>query len=87
MAGLTPVAMGALDTAASARHAKRKLDESAFYGSVLQVRYAPEYETAEETRQKLIDRRRTITRLLKRTRLDAACLVAVHDGLWGVPPQ
>ena len=70
MAVLTPVAM-VLDAAASARYAKRKLDESAFYGSVLQVRYAPEYETVEETRQKLIDRRRTITRLLKRTRLDA----------------
>ena len=41
------------------------LDETPFYGARLHVRYAPEYETVEDVRDKLLDRRRTITRLLQ----------------------
>ncbi|KAM8884933.1 RNA-binding protein 48 [Synchiropus picturatus] len=44
----------------SARTAKRRMDETSFYGGVLHVCYVPEYETVEDTRLKLQDRRRYI---------------------------
>ncbi|XP_061180381.1 RNA-binding protein 48-like [Saccostrea echinata] len=44
----------------AARFAKRKLDDFSFYGGVIHVSYAPEFESVEETRQKLQDRRRTV---------------------------
>ncbi|KAL3227902.1 hypothetical protein MRX96_003847 [Rhipicephalus microplus] len=40
----------------SARIAKKKLDERSFFGTVLHVCYAPEFETLDETRRKIIDR-------------------------------
>ncbi|ORY06353.1 hypothetical protein K493DRAFT_23917, partial [Basidiobolus meristosporus CBS 931.73] len=43
------------------RMAKRKLDDYVFFGSPLQIRYCPEYETVEDTREKLIDRRRVVS--------------------------
>ncbi|XP_078497627.1 RNA-binding protein 48-like [Lissotriton helveticus] len=46
----------------SARVAKRKLDERSFFGGVLHVCYAPEFETVQETREKLQDRRKYIAR-------------------------
>lgn len=46
----------------SFRTAKRRLDELEFFGGVLHVCYAPEYETVEETRLKLQERRITIAR-------------------------
>ncbi|XP_029369559.1 RNA-binding protein 48 [Echeneis naucrates] len=46
----------------SARAAKRHMDEKSFYGGVLHVCYVPEYETVEDTRLKLQDRRRYIVR-------------------------
>ncbi|XP_069504545.1 RNA-binding protein 48 isoform X2 [Ambystoma mexicanum] len=46
----------------SARVAKRKLDERSFFGGVLHVCYAPEFETVHETRAKLQDRRKFIAR-------------------------
>ncbi|XP_053190866.1 RNA-binding protein 48 [Scomber japonicus] len=46
----------------SARAAKRHMDEKSFYGGVLHVCYVPEYETVEDTRLKLQDRRRYIIR-------------------------
>ncbi|CAL8296529.1 unnamed protein product [Lota lota] len=46
----------------SARAAKRHLDEKSFYGGVLHVCYVPEYETVEDTRLKLQDRRRYVIR-------------------------
>nr|XP_057941659.1 RNA-binding protein 48 [Doryrhamphus excisus] len=46
----------------SARAAKRHMDEKSFYGGVLHVCYVPEYETVEDTRMKLQDRRRYILR-------------------------
>ena len=42
------------------RIAKRKLDDWSFFGGVLHVCYAPEYETVQETREKLQDRRKAI---------------------------
>uniref|UniRef100_A0A3B3R3H9 RNA-binding protein 48 n=1 Tax=Paramormyrops kingsleyae TaxID=1676925 RepID=A0A3B3R3H9_9TELE len=44
----------------SARAAKRNLDERSFFGGLLHVCYAPEYETVEDTREKLLDRRRYV---------------------------
>ncbi|XP_062870202.1 RNA-binding protein 48 [Trichomycterus rosablanca] len=46
----------------SARAAKRHTDEKSFYGGILHVCYSPEYETVEDTRKKLQDRRRYINR-------------------------
>ncbi|KAF2887977.1 hypothetical protein ILUMI_18196 [Ignelater luminosus] len=40
----------------SARIAKRLLDNKSFYGDVLHVCYAPEYESVQETRTKLMQR-------------------------------
>lgn len=40
----------------SARITKKKLDERSFFGAVLHVCYAPEFETVFETRHKIIDR-------------------------------
>ncbi|XP_073979285.1 RNA-binding protein 48-like [Rhodnius prolixus] len=44
----------------SARYAKKFLDNRSFYGGFLHVCYAPEKETLEETRIKLITRRNEI---------------------------
>lgn len=44
------------------RAAKRHTDEKSFFGGQLHVCYAPEYESVEETRQKLQDRRRYVNR-------------------------
>ena len=42
------------------RFAKRKFDDWSFFGSILHVCYAPEFETVQETREKLRDRRRVV---------------------------
>ncbi|KAG7261428.1 hypothetical protein CRUP_015565 [Coryphaenoides rupestris] len=47
----------------AARAAKRNLDEKSFFGGVLHVCYVPEYETVEDTRLKLQDRRRYVNRI------------------------
>ncbi|XP_066571565.1 RNA-binding protein 48 [Amia ocellicauda] len=49
----------------SARVAKRKLDEKSFFGGLLHVCYAPEFETVQDTREKLQDRRKFIARVLR----------------------
>ncbi|XP_048413251.1 RNA-binding protein 48 [Stegostoma tigrinum] len=46
----------------SARIAKRKQDEQSFFGRLLHVCYAPEFESVEDTREKLKERRRYIMR-------------------------
>ncbi|NXP48076.1 RBM48 protein, partial [Heliornis fulica] len=48
-----------------ARVAKKKMDERSFFGSLLHVCYAPEFETVQETREKLQDRRRYIAKATK----------------------
>ncbi|XP_051921478.1 RNA-binding protein 48 [Hippocampus zosterae] len=50
----------------SARAAKRHMDEKSFYGGVLHVCYVPEYETVEDTRVKLQDRRRYVMRMAEK---------------------
>ncbi|CAG10029.1 unnamed protein product [Tetraodon nigroviridis] len=49
----------------SARAAKRHMDEKSFYGGVLHVCYVPEYETVEDARLKLQDRRRYVIRAVQ----------------------
>ncbi|XP_029414218.1 RNA-binding protein 48 isoform X1 [Nannospalax galili] len=49
----------------SARIAKRKMDEQSFFGGLLHVCYAPEFETVEETRKKLEERKAYIARATK----------------------
>ncbi|XP_023942224.2 RNA-binding protein 48 [Bicyclus anynana] len=44
----------------SARHAKRMLDTKNFFGGSLHVCYAPEFESIDETRQKLFQRQKDI---------------------------
>ena len=51
----------------SARVAKRKLDDKSFFGKNLHVSYAPEFESVEETRDKLQQRRTAIAQKTKGT--------------------
>uniref|UniRef100_A0A672I3K1 RNA-binding protein 48 n=1 Tax=Salarias fasciatus TaxID=181472 RepID=A0A672I3K1_SALFA len=51
----------------SARAAKRHMDEKSFYGGVLHVCYVPEYETVEDTRLKLRDRKSYVMRAAMRS--------------------
>lgn len=44
----------------SARIAKRKLDNRAFYGGILHVCYAPEQESVEDTKAKLLQRSKDV---------------------------
>uniref|UniRef100_A0ACD5V7P3 Uncharacterized protein n=1 Tax=Avena sativa TaxID=4498 RepID=A0ACD5V7P3_AVESA len=44
----------------NARFAKRKLDESVFLGNRLQVSYAPQFESLEDTKEKLEVRRKEV---------------------------
>jgi len=43
--------------------AKRKLDERPFYSNILQITYAPQFETVADARQKLIERKLTVTQM------------------------
>ena len=49
----------------AARMAKRKLDDKSFFGKNLHVSYAPEFESVEETREKLQQRRDVIAQKTK----------------------
>lgn len=49
----------------SARIAKKKLDDYNFFGNTLHVCYVPEFETVDDTRQKLQQRRVGIARRLR----------------------
>ncbi|KAJ0725749.1 putative RNA-binding protein [Helianthus annuus] len=44
----------------NARFAKRKLDESIFIGNRIQVSYAPQYESLDDTKEKLEGRRKEV---------------------------
>lgn len=52
-------------TIQSARAAKRFLDNKSFYGGILHVCYAPEYETVDDTREKLLQRNKDVLTRLK----------------------
>lgn len=49
----------------SARFGKKKLDNRSFFGGLLHVCYAPEYETVDDVREKLNERKRLIARKCK----------------------
>ncbi|XP_008288690.1 RNA-binding protein 48 [Stegastes partitus] len=63
----------------SARAAKRHMDEKSFYGGVLHVCYVPEYETVEDTRLKLQDRRGYIKRAAHFRAREREQKEAVHE--------
>ncbi|KAH8402356.1 hypothetical protein KR009_011517 [Drosophila setifemur] len=48
-----------------ARRAKRMMDARSFYGGTLHVSYAPERESLEELREKLLQRRAEVTRRIR----------------------
>ncbi|KAG2186804.1 hypothetical protein INT44_003030 [Umbelopsis vinacea] len=49
-----------MDTIASARKVKRKLDDTVFYGGQIRVYYAPERESVQDTRDKLNERQMAV---------------------------
>ncbi|XP_064146047.1 RNA-binding protein 48 isoform X2 [Loxodonta africana] len=59
------LSIGRGDGPAPSRTAKRKMDEQSFFGGLLHVCYAPEFETVEETRKKLQERKAYIIRTTK----------------------
>lgn len=68
---------------ADARKAKLKLHSTSFLGNLIYVRYAPEYETLDDTRMKLNDRMHTVMiKLLKEAKFskeDIDQLVQLED--------
>ncbi|XP_022054397.2 RNA-binding protein 48 [Acanthochromis polyacanthus] len=63
----------------SARAAKRHMDEKSFYGGVLHVCYVPEYETVEDTRLKLQDRRGYVRRAAQYRAREREQKEAIHE--------
>lgn len=53
-----------------ARKCKRFMDAKEFYGGILHISYAPEYETKEELKDKLQKRKLEIEYTLKRNEVD-----------------
>ncbi|XP_047136976.1 uncharacterized protein LOC100209751 isoform X1 [Hydra vulgaris] len=49
----------------SARFAKKKLDNQSFFGGLLHVCYAPEYESKKDTKEKLLERQRAVLKKCK----------------------
>ncbi|NXT75603.1 RBM48 protein, partial [Zapornia atra] len=75
-----------------ARVAKKKMDERSFFGSLLHVCYAPEFETVQETREKLQDRRRYIAKathqrdcFVKNVEWPEKTISKNSDRLWSTP--
>lgn len=56
----------------SARFAKRKLDESVFFGNKLEVSYAPDFETLTDTMEKLEGRRKEVLGRIKHGRAEVS---------------
>ncbi|KAM9385425.1 RNA-binding protein 48 [Pholidichthys leucotaenia] len=63
----------------SARAAKRHMDEKSFYGGVLHVCYVPEYESVEDTRLKLQDRRSYVMRAVRNRAKEKEQKEALHE--------
>nr|CAH7745926.1 unnamed protein product [Callosobruchus chinensis] len=51
----------------SARIAKRLMDAQSFYGGILHVCYAPEHESVQETKAKLLQRKTDVLRRLPKS--------------------
>lgn len=50
------------------------MDEQSFFGGLLHVCYAPEFETVEETRKKLQERKAYIARITKNKGMESLLL-------------
>ncbi|CAG2053214.1 unnamed protein product [Timema podura] len=66
----------------SSRYAKRHLDGRSFYGGILHVCYMPEMESVEETRAKLIQRRKDVA---SRTKGDKTSMSDLKFGSGSFP--
>lgn len=66
-------------TVQSARFAKNHLDDRSFFGGVLHVCYAPELERVEDTRDKLVVRKREIEHRLNPRKRSREWTVATAD--------
>ena len=53
----------------SARIAKKKMDDRSFFGKNLHVCYAPEYETVQDTREKLKERMDYVAKMTRGEKL------------------
>lgn len=58
----------------SARYAKKMLDTRNFYGGSLHICYAPELESLQETREKLMQRHRDVFSRLKMNSIDTSMM-------------
>ncbi|XP_011707095.1 PREDICTED: RNA-binding protein 48, partial [Wasmannia auropunctata] len=58
----------------SARIAKRSIDNKNFFGGILHICYAPELETLEETKVKLIQRRKDVATQIKKIQQESVNL-------------
>lgn len=56
------------------RIAKRFIDNKNFFGGILHVCYAPELETLEETKAKLVQRRKDVATQIKRIQQESVNL-------------
>ncbi|KAH8321316.1 hypothetical protein KR074_001406 [Drosophila pseudoananassae] len=69
-----------------ARRAKKMLDARNFYGGVLHISYAPERESLQELREKLIQRRADVARRIRLNQKDEKPQPAkkrnIHDTLY-----
>lgn len=53
-----------------ARRAKRMLDARQFYGGILHISYAPERESLQELREKMLQRRQEVALRIRRNQRD-----------------
>ncbi|XP_067631450.1 RNA-binding protein 48 [Eurosta solidaginis] len=64
------------DKVQAGRLAKLYLDAQEFYGGILHISYAPEYETMDELRQKLLQRK---TEVIHRQRVNEKVLASIES--------
>lgn len=57
------------------------MDEQSFFGGLLHVCYAPEFETVEETRKKLQERKAYIARATKNKGMESLLLNTYVSGI------
>ncbi|XP_041983795.1 RNA-binding protein 48 [Aricia agestis] len=71
----------------SARVAKKMLDTKNFYGGSLHVCYAPEFETIEETKQKIFQRQRDVLNRLRNLEKEKTNVVEQQQAADVVPDE
>ena len=64
-----------------ARRAKTFIDRKNFYGGILHVSYAPEYETPADVREKLKSRKRDVQYSLNKLKMSTNAPIKTHTHL------